>query len=130
MLKKVLLLFVVLSLVSVFTGCSGGTSNSVVNDQAPLSGSNTVIADSVKVEKNGDNVTVSYQTSIPVKKAHVVTSNFAFNNAPLWSEFNEVKTEDGLKHYATFKAGDNKCFMIFAGPHDKFDNFGQGIEIK
>jgi len=130
MLKKVLLLFVVLSLVSVFTGCGDGSSNSVVNDHVPLSGSNTVIADSVKVEKNGVNVTVSYQTSIPVKKAHVVTSNFAFNNAPLWSEFNEVKTEDGLKHCAVFKAGDNNRFMIFAGPHDKFDNCGKGIEIK
>jgi len=114
-----------------FAGCGGGGSTSaVVGDQVPLSGSNTVIADSVKIEKTGDSVTVNYQTSAPVKKAHIVTSNFLFNNAPLWSEFNEVKTEDGLKHTCTFKTGDNKCFMIYAGPQDKFDNAGKGIEIK
>lgn len=136
MLKKtggsVLLLTAILVMaVSIISGCGGGGStNAVVNDQIPLSGSNSVIADSVKIEKSGDSVTVNYQTSIPVKKAHIVTSNFSFNNAPLWSEFNEVKTENGLKHTCTFKTSDNKCFMIFAGPQDKFDNGGRGIEIK
>lgn len=129
-LKKIAALFAVLFLMVIFTGCGGGSSSAVaVGDQVPLSGSNTVIADSVKVEKTGDAVTVSYQTSAPVKKAHIVTSNFMFNNAPLWSEFNEVKTEDGLKHTCTFKTGDNKCFMIYAGPQDKFDNGGKGISI-
>ena len=115
---------------ALLAGCGGGSSNAVVNEQVPLSGSNTVIAESVKVEKTGDTVTVNYQTSSPVKKAYVVTSDFAFNNAPLWSEFNEVKTEDGLKHTATFKTAKKTSFMIYASPQDKFDNGGKGIEIK
>lgn len=115
----------------IFTGCGGGNSaNSVINEQVPLSGSNTVIAGSIKVERSGETVSISYQTSTPVKKASIVTSSFAFNNAPLWSEFNEVKTEDGLRHSCSFKAADNKHFMIYAGAQDKFDNGGKGIEIK
>lgn len=130
--KNLMALVIVVFAMAVLAGCGGGggSASSVVGEQVPLSGSNTVIADSVKIEKTGDSVTVAYQTSAPVKKAHIVTSNFLFNNAPLWSEFNEVKTEDGLKHTCTFKAGDNKCFMIYAGPQDKFDNAGKGIEIK
>lgn len=131
MSKNFIALVAVMVLMAVITGCGGGGSaSSVVGDQVPLSGSNTVIADSVKVEKTGDMVTVSYQTSAPVKKASIVTTGFMFNNAPLWSEFNEVKTEDGLKHTCTFNAGGKKCFMIYAGPQDKFDNGGKGIEIK
>ena len=95
-IKKMAALVMVVFAMAVLAGCGGGSSNAVVNEQVPLSGSNTVIAESVKVEKTGDTVTVNYQTSSPVKKAYVVTSDFAFNNAPLWSEFNEVKTEDGL----------------------------------
>lgn len=117
--------------VAVFTGCGGGGSTSaLVNEQLPLSGSNTVIPESVKVEKAGDAVTINYQTSAPVKKAFVVTSDFSFNNAPLWSEFHAVSTEDGLNHTATFKVDKKTNFMIFAGPQDKFDNGGKGIEIK
>lgn len=128
--KKVMALIVVMFAMAIFNGCGGGSSSAVVNEQVPLSGSNTVIADSVKVEKTGDTVTVNYQTSSPVKKAYVVTSDFSFNNAPLWSEFNEVKTEDGLKHTATFKTAKKTSFMIYSSPQDKFDNGGKGIEIK
>ncbi|HPG57982.1 MAG TPA: hypothetical protein PKW98_09190 [Candidatus Wallbacteria bacterium] len=129
-IKKMAALVMVVFAMAVLAGCGGGSSNAVVNEQVPLSGSNTVIAESVKVEKTGDTVTVNYQTSSPVKKAYVVTSDFAFNNAPLWSEFNEVKTEDGLKHTATFKTAKKTSFMIYASPQDKFDNGGKGIEIK
>jgi len=129
-IKKMAALVMVVFAMAVLAGCGGGSSNAVVNEQVPLSGSNTVIAESVKVEKTGDTVTVNYQTSSPVKKAYVVTSDFAFNNAPLWSEFNEVKTEDGLKHTATFKTAKITSFMIYASPQDKFDNGGKGIEIK
>ncbi len=129
-IKKIMTLVMVVFALAVLAGCGGGSSNAVVNEQVPLSGSNTVIPESVKVEKTGDTVTVNYQTSSPVKKAYVVTSDFAFNNAPLWSEFNEVKTEDGLKHTATFKTAKKTSFMIYAGPQDKFDNGGKGIEIK
>ncbi len=129
-LKKVSGLLSLLFVFVLLTGCGGGGTSAVVNEQVPLSGSNTVIPESVKVEKTGDTVTVNYQTSAPVKKAYVVTSDFAFNNAPLWSEFNEVKTEDGLKHTATFKTAKKTSFMIYASPQDKFDNGGKGIEIK
>jgi len=129
-IKKMAALVMVVFAMAVLAGCGGGSSNAVVNEQVPLSGSNTVIAESVKVEKTGDTVTVNYQTSSPVKKAYVVTSDFAFNNAPLWSEFNEVKTEDGLKHTATFKTAKKTSFRIYASPQDKFDNGGKGIEIK
>ncbi len=129
-IKKMAAMVMVVFALALLAGCGGGSSNAVVNEQVPLSGSNTVIAESVKVEKTGDTVTVNYQTSSPVKKAYVVTSDFAFNNAPLWSEFNEVKTEDGLKHTATFKTAKKTSFMIYASPQDKFDNGGKGIEIK
>ncbi len=124
-----------LSLIFVFalmTGCGGGggSTNAVVNEQLPLSGSNTVMPETVKIEKAGDSVTINYQTSTPVKKAYIVTSDFSFNNAPLWSEFHEVKSEDGLKHTASLKVSKKTNFMIFAGAHDKYDNGGKGIEIK
>ena len=129
--KKITALVMVMFAMAIFSGCGGGGSTgAVVNEQVPLSGSNTVIADSVKVEKSGNNVTVNYQTSTPVKKAFVVTSDFSFNNAPLWSEFHEVSTEDGLKHTATFEVNKKTNFMIYSSPQDKFDNGGKGIEIK
>jgi hypothetical protein len=128
--KKITALVMVMFAMAIFSGCGGGGSTSaVVNEQVPLSGSNTVIADSVKVEKAGDSVTINYQTSAPVKKAFVVTSGFSFNNAPLWSEFHEVVTEDGLKHTATLKVDKKTNFMIYSSPQDKFDNGGKGIEI-
>ncbi|HOD42588.1 MAG TPA: hypothetical protein PKL57_18710 [Candidatus Wallbacteria bacterium] len=130
--SKPILLLTALICLSFLTACGGGggENNSLVNEQVPLSGSNTVIADTVKVNKTADGFTVDYQTNVPVKNSFIVTSNFAFNNAPLWSEFHEVKTEDGLKHTATIKAGDNKNFMIYTSPQDKFDNGGKGIDIK
>lgn len=129
--KKITALVMIMFAMAVFAGCGGGGSTgAVVNEQLPLSGSNTVIADSVKVEKAGDSVTINYQTSAPVKKAFVVTSDFSFNNAPLWSEFHAVSTEDGLKHTATLKVDKKTNFMIYSSPQDKFDNGGKGIEIK
>ena len=130
-LKKLTGLLSLIFVFALMTGCGGGGStNAVVNEQVPLSGSNTVMPETVKVEKNGDNVVINYQTSAPVKKAYIVTSDFSFNNAPLWSEFHTVSTEDGLKHTATLKVDKKTNFMIFAGPQDKFDNGGKGIEIK
>ena len=130
-IKKITALIAVLFVMVIFSGCGGGGSSSaVVNEQVPLSGSNTVIADSVKVEKTGDSVTINYQTSAPVKTAHIVTSSFSFNNAPLWSDFHKVTTEDGLKHTATLKVDNNKHFMIYASPQDKYDNGGKGIVIQ
>ncbi len=128
------LLLTALICLSFLTACGGGgDTNTLVNDQVPLSGSNTVIADSVKVNKTADGVTVDYQTSVPVKNSYIVTSNFAFNKAPLWSEFHEVKTEDGLKHTAVLKKAEGAApsqFMIYTSPQDKFDNGGKGIDIK
>ena len=117
-------------LTALISGCGGGGGNPVVNEPVPLSGSNTVISETVKVEKTGDNVTINYQTSSAVKKSYVVTSDFSFNNAPLWSQFNEVTTADGLKHSVTFKTNKKTSFMIYSSPQDKFDNNGKGIEIK
>ncbi len=129
--KKITMVIAVMFALIIFTGCGGGGStNSVVNEQVPLSGSNTVIPESVKIEKTGDNVVINYQTSAPVKKSYIVTSDFSFNNAPLWSEFHEVKTEDGLKHTASLKINKKTNFMIYSNPQDKFDNAGKGIEIK
>ncbi len=128
---KLIVVLMVMAFAFVFAGCGGGSaSNPVVNEQVPLSGSNTVMPETVKVEKTGDSVTINYQTSAPVKKAYIVTSDFSFNNAPLWSEFHEVKTEDGLKHTATLKISKKTNFMIYSSPQDKFDNGGRGIEIK
>ncbi len=130
-LEKIMVIVMAIFAVAIFAGCGGGGStNAVVNEQVPLSGSNTVIPESVKVEKTGDAVTINYQTSAPVKKAFVVTSDFSFNNAPLWSEFHAVSTEDGLKHTATLKVDKKTNFMIYSSPQDKFDNGGKGIEIK
>ncbi len=129
-LEKIMVIVMAMFAVAIFAGCGGGSTNAVVNEQVPLSGSNTVIPESVKVEKTGDAVTINYQTSAPVKKAFVVTSDFSFNNAPLWSEFHAVSTEDGLKHTATLKVDKKTNFMIYSSPQDKFDNGGKGIEIK
>lgn len=129
-LKKLTSLLSLIFVFAFLTGCGGGSTNAVVNEPVPLSGSNTVIPETVKIEKNGENVVINYQTSTPVKKAYIVTSDFSFNNAPLWSKFHEVSTEDGLKHTATLKVDKKSNFMIFASPQDKFDNGGKGIEIK
>ncbi len=131
-LGKIMVIVMAIFAVAVFTGCGGGggSTGALVNEQLPLSGSNTVIPESVKVEKAGDAVTINYQTSAPVKNAYIVTSDFSFNNAPLWSEFHTVSTEDGLTHTAALKVDKKTKFMIFASPQDKFDNGGKGIEIK
>lgn len=130
-LKKLAGMLSLLFVFAMMTGCGGGGgTSSVVNEQIPLSGSNTVIPDTIKMERQGDNLVINYQTSAPVKNAHIVTSNFAFNNVPLWSDFHKVTTEDGLKHTATVKVDNNKHFMIYAGPQDKYDNGGKGLEIK
>ena len=130
-LEKIMVIVMVMFVAAIFAGCGGGGStNAVVNEQVPLSGSNTVMPETVKIEKTGDSVVINYQTSTPVKKAYVVTSDFSFNNAPLWSEFHAVSTEDGLKHTATLKVDKKTNFMIYSSPQDKFDNGGKGIEIK
>jgi len=128
--KKITALLVVLSLMMIFSGCGGSGSQ---GDMAGLTDktSTTIIPESVSVVKSGDNVTVNYQTAAPVKSGSVVTSGLTFNNAPLWSNFHETTTSDGLNHTATIKAPAAKAsFMIFNSPSDKYDNNGKGIEIK
>ena len=49
-LKKVSGLLSLLFVFVLLTGCGGGGTSAVVNEQVPLSGSNTVIPESVKVE--------------------------------------------------------------------------------
>ncbi|HBC73375.1 MAG: hypothetical protein A2008_11045 [Candidatus Wallbacteria bacterium GWC2_49_35] len=130
-LKKLACLLSLVFVFAMMAGCGGGGStNAVVNEQVPLSGSNTVIADTIKMEKQGDNLVINYQTSAPVKNAHIVTSSFSFNNVPLWSDFHKVISEDGLKHTATVKVDNSKHFMIYASAQDKYDNGGKGLEIK
>jgi hypothetical protein len=131
-LKKLAGFLSLVFVLAMMAGCGGGGggTNAVVNDQVPLSGSNTVISDTIKMEKQGDNLVINYQTSAPVKNAHIVTSSFSFNNVPLWSDFHKVVSEDGLKHTATVKVDNSKHFMIYASPQDKYDNGGKGLEIK
>lgn len=127
-IKNISLIIPALILMSLLTACGG--NNNVIGDQASLTGSNTVIPETVKIENGSEETKISYQTSTPVKKASIVTSNFSFNNVPLWSEFHEVKTSDGINHTAILKTKKKGSFMIYASPQDRFDNGGRGIELK
>ncbi len=111
------------------TGC-GGSSSSVSGDLIPASVNATIVADSVKIEKTADGTSISYKTSVPVAKSSVVTSDFSFNNAPLWSEFHAAQSADKLNHVVKIaKTSSAKNFMIFNSASDKYDNNGKGIKI-
>lgn len=120
---------IVIFLLTFLSGC-GDEATDVVNGPTQLNVSNNIIPESVKVEKNGDSVTINYQTSSSVKKAYVVTSDFSFNGVPLWSDFHETKSDDGLKHAVTFSSSKTKNYMIYADSNDKYDNGGKGFKIE
>ena len=125
-----LLIFIGFVVALALSGCGGGENAAVTGEVIPASVNTTIIADSVKVEKTADGVNISYKTSVPVAKSSVVTSDFAFNNAPLWSEFHSAKSADKLNHSVKIaKAASVKSFMIFNTPSDKYDNNGKGIKI-
>lgn len=128
--KKVMALLAVLFLMALVSGCGGG--NSATDPTAPpVSQNATIIPESVKVEKAGDSVTINYQTSSAIAKSSVVTTNFAFNNAPLWENFNEASSKDGVNHTVTLKApAAGTTFMIYNSPSDKYDNGGKGVKIQ
>lgn len=111
------------------TGCGGSGGGDIANPVAATQ--NSIIAESVKMVKNGDDLTISYQTQIPVQKSSVVTSGLSFNGAPLWSDFHETTSNDGLNHAVTMKApSSSSSFMIYNSSSDKYDNNGKGLAIK
>ncbi len=124
-----LFLAVFISASILLTGCGGGGGGDATN---PVPGSqNSIIAESVKMVRNGDDLTISYQTQIPVQKSSVVTSGLSFNGAPLWSDFHETTSNDGLDHAVTMKAPvPSSSFMIYNSSSDKYDNNGKGLVIK
>ena len=125
--KLVVLALMLMAVSMTLIACGGGSSAVGDNPQA----ANTIIASSVKVEKTGDTATISYQTSAPVKSSSVVTSDFSFNEAPLWSEFAKASSQDGVNHKATVKlSGKPMSFMIYNSPNDKYNNGGKGIKIE
>ena len=127
--KKITALLVVLSLMMLFSGCGGASSSGDVTAPA-VTAQNTIVPESVKVEKSGDNVTINYQTAVPVQNSSVVSSNFAFNQAPLWSEFHQSTSKDGVNHCVKINgSASSKCFMIYNNSADKYDNNGKGIKI-
>ncbi len=112
-------------------GCGGNRASSVSGEITPVSVNASIIPESVKVEKTADGVTINYRTSVPAAKSSVVTSNFAFNNAPLWSEFHDSQSSDRVNH--TVRLSKNCAaanFMIFNSPDDKYDNNGKGFKIE
>jgi len=127
--KKITALLVVLSLMMVLSGCGGANSSGDITSPAAKTAT-TIVPESVSVVRSGDAVTVNYQTAVPVKNGSVVTSGLTFNNAPLWSNFHEATTADGLNHTVTIKAPAAKAsFMIYNNSSDKYDNNGKGIQI-
>jgi len=129
--KKVLLTILLLLYVTVLSACGGSGGGGVSNEVIPGGGNKTIIPESVKYSKTGDTITVNYQTSVPVNKASVVSTDFAFDNAPLWSDFTDVKTTDGINHQAVIKTKGKKVnFMIFNSANDKYDNGGKGIKVE
>lgn len=122
-----LFLIAIISTSTFLTGC-GGSGDAA----SPFSGSqNSIIVESVKTVKNGDDLTISYQTQIPVRKSSVITSGFSFNGAPLWSHFHETVSNDGLNHAVTMKSpAPSVSFMIYNSPFDKYDNNGKGLSVK
>lgn len=126
----VFLLAMAVSFAALLSGCGGGGSVSS-NDQAAVSANKTIIPESVRVEKNGDAATISYQTSAPAKDSKVVTADFGFNGAPMWSDFHDTTSSDGLTHRAVIdKVGQDTSFMLFNSAQDKYDNGGKGIKIQ
>ncbi len=129
-LSALFLFLLVVSGAAVLSGCGGGANSSVVDEIMPASVNASIIAESVKVEKNAEGVTINYKTMVPVANSSVVTSDFAFNNAPLWSEFHTARSADKLNHTVKIaKTSSANHFMIFNSPADKFDNNGKGIKI-
>lgn len=124
-----LFLAIIISASILLTGCGGSGGGDIAD---PVTGTqNSIIAESVKMVKNGDDLTISYQTQIPVQKSSVVTSGLSFNGAPLWSDFHETTSNDGLNHAVTMKApASSASFMIYNSSSDKYDNNGKGLAIK
>lgn len=128
-IKNLSLVVFLMLLVLVSIGC--GSSSVVSSDATSSKTTNfSIVPDSIKTEKQGDNLVITYKTSTPTSNNKIITSNFSFNNAPLWTNVYDVKTSDGLNHMAVINEKDAKHFMIYAGPGAKYDNNGKGIEIK
>jgi len=126
-MKKLLWLNLVLGSF-IFLGCSGGDSNYSSNELS--SKENSIIQESIKVEKDNNKVTVNYQTSLPVNTSKIITSNFSFNKMPLWNELHDATTSDGINHTVIINNPNSSInFMIYNSPNDKFDNNGKGILI-
>jgi len=126
--KKLTALLVVFTLMMVLSGCGAGSSGDATSPAAKTS--TTVVPESVSVARSGENVTITYQTAVPVQSGNVVTSGLEFNGAALWSEFHTATTADGLNHTVTMKAPAAKAsFMIYNNSSDKYDNNGKGIKI-
>ncbi len=125
--KKVTALLVVFSLMMVLSGCGAGSSGDPTSPAAKTS--TTVVPESVNVSRSGENVTITYQTAVPVQTGSVVTSGLEFQGSALWSEFHSATTADGLTHTVTMKAPAKASFMIYNNPSDKYDNNGKGIKI-
>lgn len=116
--------------VVIISGCGGSDQNSNITSPA-FGTSTTIIPESVKVEKSAEAVTINYQTASPVSKSSIVTSGLSFNNAPLWSDFHETVSKDGLNHSTTIKsAKSGSYFMIYNSAADRYDNSGKGIKIE
>jgi hypothetical protein len=127
--SKLVVLIVIFILLMAAVGCGGSNSGENIT-MATDKTQSTIIPESVNVERSGDNVTISYQTSVPVQKSSIVTSGFTFNNAPLWSEFHTATSKDGLNHTVTLKApAASSSFMIYNVASDKYDNKGKGVKI-
>lgn len=130
-LKNFVFIIVFVLITTFILGCSSSTNSVVSNDNLNTQKQNSIIPDSIKVEKqDANNVLITYKTSVPIQKSNVITSNFSFNNVPLWSKVYNAQTSDGINHKAIVSTNDAKYFMIYAGPSNKYDNNGKGIKIE